>query len=330
MKKIQVSIFFVLVFLMVSCAVRTLDVQGHRGARGLRPENTLAGFEYAIVLGVTTLELDIGISADGVVIVTHNPSIHGDLCLNLDGTQISTDSLGHGPLIRDLTLDKIKEYDCGSLNPEQARFSEPPRVNIPGEKMPTLKEVFDLIRKKENDVSLNIEMKVDPRYNVTISDSEFVKIVVGFIRREGMTHKVHLQSFNWRTLEMVKKIAPEIRTAALLGTGSYEPVNDTVPSPWLNEIHFYNTDGTALGILKEAKAYVDIFSPSWHLIVPEDTLYLHSSVNEIQQAGFPVIPWTVNLQKDMKRLIHLGVDGIITDYPDSLIGVLDELNLRVR
>jgi len=129
-------------------------------------------------------------------------------------------------------------------------------------------------------------------------------------------------------LELVKQIDPEIKTAGLLGFGSFEPVNDSIPSPWLNGIHYFKTDGSALGILKEAESYVDIFSPSWRLIVPEDSLFLHSTVQEIQKAGFLVIPWTVNNQQEMELLIKLGVDGIITDYPDSLNMVLNVLNLH--
>ena len=109
--------------------------------------------------------MDLAVSSDGEIIVTHNPSIHKKLCLNDDGSQIKTDSLGHGPLIRDLTLAHVKQYDCGSLNPSISRFPEPPRKNSPGEKMPTLQEVFDLVKKKKSDVRFNIEMKVDPRYD---------------------------------------------------------------------------------------------------------------------------------------------------------------------
>ncbi len=330
MKRINNLLPIILILFVVSCAVRTVDVQGHRGARGLRPENTLTGFELAMDIGVTTIEMDLAVSSDGEIIVTHNPSIHKKLCLNDDGSQIKTDSLGHGPLIRDLTLAHVKQYDCGSLNPSISRFPEPPRKNSPGEKMPTLQEVFDLVKKKKSDVRFNIEMKVDPRYDVTIPDSEFVKVVVELIQSSGMKDRVNLQSFNWETLEMVKNIDPEIKTAGLLGTGSYEPINDTLASAWLNGIHFNETDRTALGILNEAGDYVDIFSPSWRLVVPEDSLFLRSTVKEIQKAGFPVIPWTVNSQKDMRRLILLGVNGIITDYPDSLIMLLDELDIKVK
>jgi glycerophosphoryl diester phosphodiesterase len=105
-------------------------------------------------------------------------------------------------------------------------------------------------------------------------------------------------------------------------------INDSIPSPWLNGIRYSNDGGSALSVLREAESYIDIFSPSWRLVSPEDSLFLHSTVQEIQKAGFPVIPWTVNKRSEMELLINLGVDGIITDYPDSLNLVLKALNIR--
>jgi len=305
----------------------SIDIQGHRGARGLLPENTIVGFEYAIDLGVKTLELDLAVTKDRHVIVTHNPYVSAHLCLNKDGSIIQKEPgfIYSGPLIKDLSLKEIKEFDCGSINPSPTQFPEPPRINIPGEPMPTLNEVFNLIKEKKSNVHLNIEMKIDPRYNVTIPEKEFVNIVVKVIQDSGMKNRVNLQSFNWRSLELVKSIDSSIKTAGLLGSESFKAINDSIPSPWLNGIHYSNTDGTALGILMKAKSYIDIFSPSWRLVVPTDSKFLGSTVKEIQTAGFKVIPWTINNTKTMGELLNEGVDGIITDYPDSLIFFIDKL-----
>jgi glycerophosphoryl diester phosphodiesterase len=321
-------------FLLISFSCKSnssvkssFDIQGHRGARGLRPENTLSGFQFAIDLGITTLELDIAITKDRHVIVTHNPYISAHLCLNGDGSLIQKNPSDRysGPLIKDLTLKKIKEFDCGSMNPNASQFPEPPRMNIPGEPMPTLNEVFTLIKETNSIVRLNIEMKIDPRYNVTIPEKEFVEIVVKEIQNSGMKDRVNLQSFNWHSLEWAKRIDPSIQTAGLLGSDSFRAINDSIPSPWLNGIHYSYTDGTALGILMEAKSYIDIFSPSWKLVHPTDSKFLGSTVKEIQSAGFKVIPWTINKTQIMIELINEGVDGIITDYPDSLISVIERL-----
>ncbi|MEO2185897.1 MAG: glycerophosphodiester phosphodiesterase family protein, partial [bacterium] len=139
--------------------------------------------------------------------------------------------------------------------------------------------------------------------------------------------KINIQSFDWRVLESVKIQAPYIKTAALLGQSTFKSINDSVPSPWLNGIHFEQVGGTSLAILEEAKQYINIFSPSWRLIDPTDNEFLGSSVKEIQSAGFKVIPWTINTTQIMKKLIDEGVDGIITDYPDSLKFVLEKFNI---
>ena len=104
-----------------------LDIQGHRGARGLFPENTLVGFRKTIEMGVTTLELDLNLSKDLGLIVYHDPYINQNLCLDANGDSIATDMLGYGPLISILTLKEIKTFDCGSLNPDVLRFPQPPR-----------------------------------------------------------------------------------------------------------------------------------------------------------------------------------------------------------
>ncbi len=305
---------------------QSFDVQGHRGARGLAPENTISGFRKAIELGVTTLELDIGVTKDRIPIIYHDTAINPNLCLQLDGQSVITDSLGNGPLIKNLTSIEIKEFDCGSLNPDKDQFPEPPRKNVPGEKIPILQELFDLLDEyPEKDIWCNIELKTKPSSQVTLPIREFADAVLNVIEKNGRNYQVNIQSFHWPILEYIRNKKPEIVLAGLMGSSSFKVLNDSTPSPWLNGIHFDHIGGTSLSILKEAENYIDIFSPSWRLINPADTLFLGSSIKEIQHAGFKVIPWTVNRTHIMEKLIEEGVDGIITDYPDSLIYVLNEL-----
>lgn len=309
----------------------SIDIQGHRGARGLAPENTLAGFRSAINLGVTTIELDIGVTKDGIPIIFHDTAINPQLCLQLDGQPIFLDSLGHGPFIKDLTLAEIKSFDCGTLNPDLSRFPEPPRVNIPGEKIPTLQELFDLlIEYPEKDIWCNIELKTNPNNLSTHSITEFADAILKVIDINNRSSHVNIQSFQWDILDYVRKQNPSILLAGLMGLSSYKSVNESTPSPWLNGIHFEHVGGTSLAVLEEAKQYIDIFSPSWRLIMPSDSRFLGSTVYEIQSAGFKVIPWTINKTQTMKKLINEGVDGIITDYPDSLIFILNKQNISVK
>ena len=132
--------------LMLACSQtqptpRTIDVQGHRGARGLLPENTLPGFRHAMALGVTTLELDVVMTRDGVVVVSHDPVISARVCLDPRGRRIGE---GEGPAIDSLSYTALRAYDCGTLNPDPVRFPEPPRQNLPSTPMPSLEEVLAL------------------------------------------------------------------------------------------------------------------------------------------------------------------------------------------
>ena len=318
------------ILLFISCNkdIAFLDVQGHRGARGLFPENTIEGFKRTIELDISTLELDLVITKDHIPIVYHDFYINPNLCLDENGDSINNKK---NYLIYDNTLREIKQYDCGSLNPDLERFPEPPRINIPGERIPTLYEVFDLIHEYPNrNIWLNIEIKFNPEKQLTAPINIFVSEVIKIIKKYNSTDNVNIQSFDWEVLEIVKSIDPNILTAGLLDYSTVKSSNDSIPSPWLNGIHFENTGGTSLSILNEANKYIDIFSPNWKLVIPNHSRYLGNTVTEIQNSGFTVIPWTINRTDTMLNLIKEKVDGIITDYPDSLLVVMREMNIHIK
>jgi len=297
-------------------SVDAFDVQGHRGARGLRPENTLEAFELALELGVSTLELDLGVTHDRRVVISHERSVSSKICRG-----------GSEEPLRDLDLAEVQSFDCGSLNPDPTRFPEPPRENVPGARIPTLEEVFELAARKDDGVRFNVEIKIDPRVDDTVSMEEFVDLVVGLVERHGLVERVTVQSFAWRALELVKERNPSIETAALLSRAEiYGPGS----SAWLNGLSFEDEGGTCLALLRAAASYVDVFSPIWSLVVPGNPSYCGSTVEEIQAAGFPVVPWTVNSRRRMAELVNLGVDGLITDYPDVLLELLCEAGVAVR
>ena len=322
--------FICSILLCISCNkdITYLDAQGHRGARGLFPENTIEGFRRTIDLGISTLELDIVITKDHVPIVYHDFYINHHLCLDTNGDSIDSKN---SSLIYDNTLKEIKKYDCGSLNPNINRFPEPPRINIPGEKIPTLYEVFDLITEYPNrNIWLNIEIKFNPEKKLTAPINIFVNEVIKVVKTYNSTNIVNIQSFDWKILEIVKSIDSTILTAGLLDYSTVKSLNDSIPSPWLNGIHFENTGGTSLSILNEAKRYIDIFSPNWKLIMPNNAIYLGNSVTELQNNGYTVIPWTINRTDIMLQLIEEKVDGIITDYPDSLLFLMNKMNIHLK
>lgn len=299
---------------------RPFDAQGHRGARGLLPENTLPAFELALELGVSTLELDLAVTRDRVVVVYHDRYINSEVCLNADGSEIATPA----PLVRDLDLATVQTYDCGSLNPDPHRFKEPPRENRPGTRIPTLAQVFELADEfGDHDVRFNIEIKIDPNVDDTVPIEEFVELTIAVVQKHELSDRVTIQSFAWQALELSKKLAPEIQTVGLLGT-------DTLTPAWLNGLDADAPGTTSLSLLQAAESYVDIFSPYWRLVMPGSPFYHGNPIQEIQAAGFAVIPWTVNRQRHMEKLLDLGVDGMITDYPDVLLTLLQQRKIRIR
>src|SRR5215467_7402272 len=216
---------------------KTIQVHGHRGARGLRPENTLPAFEYAIAAGVDALELDMAVTKDGQIVISHDPLLHPPVC--------------SGPkpeiAIHQLTLAQVREWDCGKVqNP-----AFPRQQAIAGTRMPTLDEVFDLAPK--GNFLFNIETKIfADRPELTPPPEEFVRLVLERVRKHHLESRVILQSFDFRTLHAMKHAAPEIKLAAL-----YE--------------------GSPKDFVEMAKeSGATIVSPDYHLVTPEQVRAAHA------------------------------------------------------
>ena len=275
----------------MSCsAEKQIDIQGHRGCRGLLPENSLPAFEKAIDLGVNTLELDIVISQDHKVVVSHEPFMNPVICYNAKGESIP-DSLETFFNLYKINYDEIKSFDCGSkihpIYPNQEKLKT---------YKPLLSEVFDLVKSKNSDVKFNIEIKSEPNYYgiFTPEPKAYVKLVLEAIKKQEMLQRVNLQSFDLAILEEIKKQSPQMKVALLVED------NETIEEK--------------LGSLSYQP---EIISPYFKLLSAE-------SVKDYQIKGFEIIPWTINEEKDMKQMILWQVDGIITDYPDRLIKLLQE------
>ena len=271
--RILFCLWFVTMALTAAGGPETVKVQGHRGARALRPENTLPAFEYAIAQGVDALELDMAVTRDNVIVVSHDPYLEPPVCT---GPQPKA-------TIRELTLAEVKKWDCGA----QRNPAFPRQQPVPGTRMPTLDEVFALAPK--GTFLFNIETKSFPDHpELTPAPEEFSRMVLEKIRAHHLESRVILQSFDFRTLHAMKKLAPEIRLAALYSG----PAKSFVE------------------IAREAGA--GIISPAFALVTPEQVKASHA-------AGLEVIPWTPDTPADWDRLIAAGVDSIITDDPAGLI-----------
>ena len=264
----------------------TFDVQGHRGARGLAPENSLPAFKKALSLGVNTLELDVVISKDEEVVVSHEPWMNHQICLTPEGKSISAEKEKELNLYQ-MDYQQIKKYDCGS----KAYTDFPDQENQTTYK-PKLGEVIKLVQsfnQQQNEaVHLNIEIKSLPEGDEVFHPlpEKFVDLVVEILETSKFPKEnYNLQSFDFRILKTIHRSYPDIRLAALV----YQSDMETS----LNKLGFEP----------------DIYSPYFPLINPE-------LIKTAHQKDIKVIPWTVNSRESILYLLELGVDGIITDYPD--------------
>ena len=284
MKKI---IFFLIACLpMTAIAQYTYDLQGHRGSRGLMPENTIPAMIKALDLGAMTLEMDLAITKDGEVILSHEPFINPQICLTPEGKEI--DSKDHSYNLYQMTYREILAFDCGS----KVHAGFPQQVKFFAAK-PLLKDVFSVAEKYSKDMILSA-----PHYNIEIKSSpdgdgiyhpevaEFSDQVVKLIGEAIGWERVNIQSFDFRVLKYIHATYPEVPLAMLVeNAANYEE---------------YLAD---LGFQPE------IYSPYFFALTPE-------AVESLQGRGMKVIPWTVNTTDQMEKLLEMGVDGIITDYPN--------------
>lgn len=269
-------------------SAQAFDLQGHRGARGLAPENTLPGFAAALAVGVSTLELDAGVTRDGVVVIHHDRRLNPDVARGPDGRWIEAP----GPLLRELSYAALRRYDVGRLRPGSAYAAQfPEQQGRDGVRIPRLAEVFALVRKSGNQtVRFNIETKLSPAApRETLPPRAFARALIAEVRAAGMAARTTVQSFDWRTLRVVEREAPEIATAYLTGR---------------------RRDGDSQPLAVHA-AGGKLWSPNYHEL---DSAALVAA----RRLGLKVLPWTVNDPGFIARFLDLGVDGLITDYPDRV------------
>jgi glycerophosphoryl diester phosphodiesterase len=296
-----------------SCAsAHAFDLQGHRGTRGLAPENTLVAFQRALALGVTTLETDLAVTRDGALVISHDPVLNPDLVRGPDGKWLPS----KGPPIHSLTLEQLRTYDVGRTNPASAYGKQyPEQQPADGQRFPTLKEVFAL--GAGNKVRFAIETKITPASGSDTPDPvTFAKLVVDAIREAGMTGRVEVLSFDWRTLVEVKKLAPEIRTVCI--TQSTPNFDNAANSTWTAGLELSRHDGSVPKLVRAAGC--NTWSSFFRNLTP-------ATIAEGQSLGLTVLPWTVNDPADMARLIDWRVDGLITDYPDRARKVMADKGL---
>jgi glycerophosphoryl diester phosphodiesterase len=284
------------------------DLEAHRGGRALLPENTLPAFANALSMGVDTLELDVGVTADGEVIISHERGLNPDLARDANGAYVTPPGT---PFVK-LQFADVRTYDVGQIRPDSSYARQfPEQRPVPGTRIPTLRQLFALVRKSGNDrVRFNIETKIDPNHpDESLDPQGFVAKLLGLIEAEKFSERVMIQSFDWRTLQLVQRQAPNIPTVYLtLQRGSGQTIA---------------LDKATSSLPRTIKAAGGaIWSPYFGDVTA-------ALVSEAHGFGLRVVVWTVNKPEDMARMIEIGVDGIISDRPDLLRQVAGERGIAL-
>ena len=304
------SLLWVCVFSLVCCmtltastdqpaateiANRAIDLQGHRGARGLLPENTIPAFQLALDLGVTTLEMDVAINAEGHVVLSHEPWMSAEICSHPDGRNVTEDE-ERRLRIYAMSDEEVAGFDCGSrVHPDFPRQQAMPVSK------PLLGDVLQAVAthspaSARAPVRFNIEIKSRPEGDRVFHPEvrEYANILYQVLQEYNIIERTTVQSFDPRALEAMHSIDPQVSTSLIIS----------------------NSHGIREN-LAQLSFVPDIYSPDYKLV--DEELIRAAHARNIQ-----VIPWTVNDADTMRKMLAWGVDGLITDYPDLAVEVLSE------
>ena len=309
-----------LCFSLAASAQKTIDLQGHRGARGLLAENTLPSFALALQAGVSTLELDVVVTRDDVLVISHDPALNPDITRNAQGHFLSN----KGPDIRQLTFEQLQSYDVGRINPA-SRYAQTfsAQKDQDGVRIPRLKDLFEMVKAQgHSQVKFAIETKITPqRPDQTPDPERFVQLLLQEIKEHGMSERVQILSFDWRTLQAVQKTAPGMPTVyitAQLAALDNLGIKAGQPSAWTAGFQ-HAQHGSVPKMIKAAGG--THWSSFWRELDAQ-------KVREAQSLGLKVLAWTVNDREIMGQMLDLGVDGLVTDRPDIAIELLKARGLR--
>src|SRR3954464_5256605 len=294
------------ILVLIAGKAMGFDLEAHRGGRALLPENTLPAFANALSMGVDTLELDVGTTADGEVVVSHERGLNPDITRDASGAYVAAPGT---PFVK-LRLADIRTYDVGEIRPDSPYAKQfPDQRAMPGTRIPTFSELFALVRKSGNTrVRFNIETKIDPNHPDETPDPQaFVTRLLALIEAEKFSDRVMIQSFDWRTLLLVQQRAPKMPTVYLtLQRGSSQTVALDKATNWTAGFSPTDHGGSLPRTIKAAGGTV------WSPYFGDVTAAL---VSEAHALGLRVVVWTVNKPEDMAHMIEIGV---ISDRPDLL------------
>ncbi|RAP75631.1 glycerophosphodiester phosphodiesterase family protein [Paenibacillus montanisoli] len=312
---------------------KEFDLQAHRGGLGLTVESTIASFSHALEVGVSTLELDVQITEDHYAVITHDRKISASKVRDTGPAFPGDPEYPYvGKYIKDLTLAQIRTLDVGTQTLPQFPGQRP----SPDAKMPLLSEVFDLVKLyNAKKVWMNIETKVEAGApEQTAPREEFVQIVAREVRKADMLDRVSIQSFDWGALMRMREVEPSLPIVALTNGPQFLQPGQPGASPWLGGIDIDDFGGDLVAAAHSFGA--DAISPVHGF--PQDgkvtqenyvPYVTKSMVNDAHKLGMKVVPWTIDDEPTMTKLIDDGVDGIITDYPDRLRNVMEQRGFKL-
>jgi glycerophosphoryl diester phosphodiesterase len=317
----KTHIFIALLVLNVpAMAEKIIDLQGHRGARGLLAENTLSSFAAALKSGVTTLELDVVVTRDNVLVIHHDPALNPDITRDAQGKFLKSRDFD----IRQMTFQQLQSYDVGQINPTTQYgkiFSS--QKSQDGIRIPRLKDLFEMVKSGgHQQVKFAIETKITPqRPDQTPEPEKFVELLLQEIQQYELEDRVQILSFDWRTLQILQRMAPKLPTVyitAQLAVLDNLAINSGQPSEWTAGFQ-YAKYGSVPKMIKAAGG--THWSSFWRELDAQ-------KVREAQELGLKVIAWTVNDRQTMGQMLDLGVDGLVTDRPDIAVTLLKERGIR--
>lgn len=307
--------------LFLTSSAMAFDLAGHRGARGLAPENTLPAFAAALSIGVTALELDTAITKDGVIVISHDQALNPNIARDKSGKWVGNP----GPLIKSLTFEELQQYDVGRLNPN-TNYAKifPEQKAMDGTRIPRLADLFAMVKKANNkQVRFYVEIKYSPRKpDETLDPETSATKVVELIQKEGMEGRVSILCFDWRVLQTVQKIVPGIPTVYLsVQQRSMDTIHEysRENSPWTAGFQIKDC-GSVPRMVKAAAGRV------WSPYFQELT---EAKLKEAHKLGLKVGVWTVNEEWQIKKMIDLGVDGITSDRPDIVRRIMAERGMEL-
>ena len=291
-----------------------IKIYGHRGARGVLPENTLESFKYLFENNIHAYETDILISKDFIPVITHDFRLDPSYTKDINDNWIEDENIK----IIDLTYDQILQFDVGTLN-KLSKYGRKfvNQKNLQNQKIPKLSELLKLTSDNiVEDLLINLEIKSTPiEKNLTPEPDEMVKIIIDEVSRSNLEDRIIYSSFDWRVLREIKERGSKI-PRAYLTSGARGKIYDK--SPWLDFTPLHN--GVELPELIKA-----LGGSAWH---PNYKDVNKEIVQISHDKGLPVNVWTVNRESDMLRMIDYGVDGIMTDYPLKLKELCERKNIK--